>query len=113
MRHKAEEKRQIPLIEVDSIHWNTKQRSDDTQILIVGINSNRTQSGGLQKDTVKVRGFNGRYWRFGNDKDSNKQIDADSKRFEMIKEVYATTRGRLEKNWTRRAHNLLRSIEYE
>jgi len=54
------------LREVDSIHWNTRQRRDDKQILIVGIDSGRTQSGRLQRDKVKIRDFNS-WRRFRND----------------------------------------------
>jgi hypothetical protein len=55
------------LIDVDSIHWNTRQRRDGKQVLIVGVDSNRTESGELQKDKVKIRDFN-RWPRFRNDK---------------------------------------------
>jgi len=41
----------------DSIHWHTRQRRHGKQILIVGFDYNRSQSGGLQKDKVKIRDF--------------------------------------------------------
>jgi hypothetical protein len=50
----------VLLIGVDSVQCNTRQRRNDKQILIVGVNSNRTQSGRLQKDKVEIRDFNSR-----------------------------------------------------
>jgi hypothetical protein len=68
------------ITDVDSIHWHTRQRRDSKQILIVGVDSDRTQSGGLQKDKVDMRDFNS--WRRFKRIKLYKLIDVDSKRTE-------------------------------
>jgi len=52
---------------VDSIHRQRRQRRDGKQIVIVGVDSDRTQSGGLQKHKVDMRHFKS-WLHFRNDK---------------------------------------------